>query len=238
MFRKPKSNFRSQRQIIDSDEEDMKENSNCEDDEPKLSLLEKCVESDDENGQLTQTRNLITKFKDAKLDKKKKRSNKLAIKKDCTSLKTSYAEINLSFEEKLEEAREAIAVSSGADVSNERSPCQGDEDNEIHDSMQKLLLVDCASTKPGIKTVHETDGTVGSGGNFAKEKYYAMHQDQFIPVPSELPQVSPALHLLTFQREVCPRLTTQGRYLLGHQARSAHPNYCHRLSHLLRQCGL
>ena len=50
MFRKPKSNFRSQRQIVDSDEEDQKERSKCEDDVPKLLLLEKCVESDDENG--------------------------------------------------------------------------------------------------------------------------------------------------------------------------------------------
>ena len=125
MFRKPKSNFRSQRQIIDSDDEDQTESSKCEDDVAKLSLLEKCVESDDENGQLTQTRNLIKKFKDAKLDKKKKRYHKLVIKKDCASFKTSEAEINLSFEEKLEEVRESIAASSGAEtlslaVSNER----------------------------------------------------------------------------------------------------------------------
>ena len=177
MFRKPKSNFRSQRQIIDSDEEDQTESLKFEDDVPKLLLLEKFVESDDENGQLTQTRNLITKFKDAKLDKKKKRSRKLAIENDCASSSFTIpeAEINLSFEEKLEEAREAIAVSSGAEVSNERSPCQGDEDNEIHDSMQKLLLVDCASTEPGINTAHEKHGTVGSGGNLTKEKYYNLY---------------------------------------------------------------
>ena len=81
MFRKPKSNFRSQRQIIDSDEEDLKLTSKTEDDVAKPSFLEKCVESDDEYGHLAQTRNLITKFKDAKLDKKTKRSHKLAIRK-------------------------------------------------------------------------------------------------------------------------------------------------------------
>ena len=180
MFRKPKSNFRSQRQIIDSDEEVLTLSSKCEDDVAKLSLLEKCVESDDENGHLAQTRNLITKFKDAKLDKKKQRSRKLAIENDCASFKTSEAEINLSFEEKLEDVREANAASLGGEafslvVSNEGSPYQIDKDNEIHDRLQKPLLVDCSSTETAIKTAHKKHGTVGSGKNLAKKEYYILY---------------------------------------------------------------
>lgn len=180
MFRKPKSNFRSQRQIIDSDEEDQTESSKYEADVAELSLLEKCAESDDENGHLAQTRNLITKFKDSKLDKKKQRSRKLAIENDCASFKTSKAEFNLSFEGKLEEVREAIGASSGAEasslvVSNDGSTCQIDNDNEIHDRLQKLLIVDCASTETAIKTAHKKHGTAGSGGNMAEEEYNTLY---------------------------------------------------------------
>ena len=100
MFRKPKKSIRA-RQIVLSDDEDNKEVSNVKD-------IVEIDSSFKENGNLDDIRNLkeiqsnISRFKEGKLEKKKKKAIQSHDKTDSSATKTFSIANTLSFDQELE----------------------------------------------------------------------------------------------------------------------------------------
>ena len=178
MFRKPNLKFRSQRQTIDSDEEDQKESSQYNGAGTNLSLLENCEETDEEIRQWKETQNLISKFNDTKLDKKKKRNNKHDTKKECATMKTSQRESILNFVPKPEEDLEAIVVSPEVElalgVEYEGKQDYIDEHEEMQNRLEKLLLVEPTSNETEIKPLIKKHEIMRLDKNLSKNQPYTL----------------------------------------------------------------
>ena len=105
MFRKPKKSIRSQRKILDSDEEeennkDFATNQKHRDYDHNGSSVNNSIDSD-EIKNLKEIQSNISKFKEGKLDKKKKKANKGTGKAESEK-NTKTAGSTLSFEQELE----------------------------------------------------------------------------------------------------------------------------------------
>ena len=102
MFRKPKRNIRSQRsKINDSDEEGDVEITKDHKLGRNGSSFKENIEIE-EDVSLKEIQSNISKFKEEKLDKKKKKSSKVGNKEDPGGNKTNVAGSTLSFGEDLE----------------------------------------------------------------------------------------------------------------------------------------
>ena len=108
MFRKPKRNIRSQRKAADSDddEENVREgcvqNSRHRDHKQNGSSAKDRVDSEDDIKNLKEIQSNISKFKEGKLDKKKKKSSKTSDKAELDSNTKGSTGNTLSFEQELE----------------------------------------------------------------------------------------------------------------------------------------
>ena len=105
MFRKPKRNIRSQRKIVDSDDEengreDFLQNSKQRDHKQNGSGAKDLVDSDDDIKSLKQIQSNISRFKESKHDKKKKKPDKPSDKVESDS--NVKGSTTLSFEQELE----------------------------------------------------------------------------------------------------------------------------------------
>lgn len=106
MFRKPKKNIRSQRRVYNSDEEEENLNSVSSNNRPKdydsngSSTIRNNENLDEDSINLKEIQSNITKYKESKLNKKKKAEK--FTDKSSSNIKSSTKGSTLSFEQDLE----------------------------------------------------------------------------------------------------------------------------------------